>query len=68
MAINHTTIQKYINDVITSKIQPYAFIGSTDKTLTTDTVDSQLNVWSDSLFASKITKKDIVVHTCQIIR
>ena len=59
MAINHTTIQKYINDVITSKIQPYAFIGSTDKTLTTDTVDSQLNVWSDSLFASKITKKDI---------
>jgi hypothetical protein len=60
MAINHTTIQKYINDVITSKIQPYAFIGSTDKTLTTDTVDSQLNVWSDSLFASKITKKDIV--------
>lgn len=60
MAINHTTIQKYINDVITSKIQPYAFIGSTDKILTTDTVDSQLNVWSDSLFASKITKKDIV--------
>jgi len=56
MAINHKKVQKYINDVITGGIQPYAFIGSTDKTLTTDTVDSQLNVWSDSLFASKITK------------
>ena len=59
MAINHKKVQKYINDVITGGIQPYAFIGSTDKTLTTNSVKSQLNVWSDSLFASKITKKDI---------
>ena len=59
MAINHKKVQQYINDVITGGIQPYAFIGSTEKDLKTNSINSQLNVWSDSLFASKITKKDI---------
>ena len=59
MAINHKKVQNHITDVITGVQQPYAFIGSTEKDLTTDSINSQLNVWSDSLFASKITKKDI---------
>lgn len=59
MPISHNRVQTYINDVITLKTQPYAFIGTTDKDLSADSVESQLNVWTDSLFVYRITKKDI---------